>query len=266
MWQTLRYALPAFLVPIAFVVTEPGEDLLGRGPALGVLWVSAGGVRWASPRWPSPPAAGCSASGAAGRIAALLAGAAALLLLYLDPSRSRSASGVSARGSRARHHRQEETEHETCDDGVRCAGTRPACRLAQRPPDAAADRTRRAPTPAARSPARSTADTRVGIATGNATGVYFALGNAYAEQISAATGGKVKATAAETGASVQNIQQLVAGNYQVAFSLADTRRRRGAGQGQLRRQSAARAGAARIYNNYTQVVVRNGAGITSSPT
>ena len=33
--------LPAFLVPIAFVVTEPGEYLLGRGPAVGVLWVSA---------------------------------------------------------------------------------------------------------------------------------------------------------------------------------------------------------------------------------
>src|SRR3954470_1412220 len=64
-------------------------------------------------------------------------------------------------------------------------------------------------------------DTRVGIATGNATGVYFALGNAYAEQIGA-TGGKLKATASETGASVQNIQQLVAGEFDVAFSLADS--------------------------------------------
>ena len=41
MWQALRYALPAFLVPIAFVLTEPGEYLLGRGPALGVLWAIA---------------------------------------------------------------------------------------------------------------------------------------------------------------------------------------------------------------------------------
>ena len=53
-----------------------------------------------------------------------------------------------------------------------------------------------------------TSDTRVAIATGNATGVYFSLGNAYAEQISTASDGTVKATAAETGASVQNIQQL----------------------------------------------------------
>ncbi len=40
------------------------------------------------------------------------------------------------------------------------------------------------------------ADTRVSIATGNATGVYFSLGNAYAEQVSDSTNGTVKATAA----------------------------------------------------------------------
>ena len=58
-----------------------------------------------------------------------------------------------------------------------------------------------------------TGETRVSIATGNATGVYFSLGNAFAEQVTAASEGKVKATAAETGALVQNIQQLVAGTY-----------------------------------------------------
>src|SRR5262245_32265164 len=67
-----------------------------------------------------------------------------------------------------------------------------------------------------------TADARLSIATGNTTGVYYTLGGAYAEAISAATGGKLKATAAETSASLQNIQQLVAGTYQIAFSLADT--------------------------------------------
>ena len=41
MWQTLQYALPAFLVPIAFVVTDPGEYLLARGPVLDVLWATA---------------------------------------------------------------------------------------------------------------------------------------------------------------------------------------------------------------------------------
>ena len=107
------------------------------------------------------------------------------------------------------------------------------------------------------------ADTRISIATGNATGVYFSLGNAYAEQISAATDGKVKATAAETGASVQNIQQLVGGNYQVAFSLADTAADAVEGKGSFDGEKQPVQALARIYPNYTQVIVRTGSGITS---
>jgi TRAP transporter TAXI family solute receptor len=106
------------------------------------------------------------------------------------------------------------------------------------------------------------ADTRISIATGNTTGVYFALGNAYAEQISQATGGKVKATAAETGASVQNIQQLVAGSYQVAFSLADTAADAVQGKDSFDKPQPVQA-LARIYSNSTQVLVRNGSGITN---
>lgn len=106
-------------------------------------------------------------------------------------------------------------------------------------------------------------ETRVGIATGNSTGVYFALGNAYAEQISAASAGKVKATAAETGASVQNIQQVVAGTYAVAFSLADTAADAVAGTGSFEGNKQPVRALSRIYTNYTQVIVRNGAGINS---
>jgi TRAP transporter TAXI family solute receptor len=106
-------------------------------------------------------------------------------------------------------------------------------------------------------------ETRIGIATGNATGVYFALGNAYAQQISDATGGKVKATAAETGASVQNIQQLVAGTYAVAFSLADTAADAVQGTGSFEGQRQPVQALARIYSNYTQVIVRANSGITS---
>jgi TRAP transporter TAXI family solute receptor len=102
-------------------------------------------------------------------------------------------------------------------------------------------------------------ETRVGIATGNATGVYFALGNAYAEQIGAA-GGKLKATAAETGASVQNIQQVVAGTYNVAFSLADTAADAINGTGSFTSKQPI-AALARIHTNYTHVIVRSGAGI-----
>ncbi|MFD0363345.1 TAXI family TRAP transporter solute-binding subunit [Nocardia sp. GCM10030253] len=104
-------------------------------------------------------------------------------------------------------------------------------------------------------------ETRVGIATGNATGVYFALGNAYAEQISQATGGTVKATAAETGASVQNIQQLVAGTYQVAFSLADTAADAVLGAASFEGKRQPVQALSRLYPNYTQVIIRTGAGI-----
>ena len=106
-------------------------------------------------------------------------------------------------------------------------------------------------------------DTRVSIATGNATGVYFSLGNAFAEQISAATDGKVKATAAETGASVQNIQQLVGGSYQVAFSLADTAADAVEGKGSFDGKKQPVQAIARIYPNYTQVIARTGSGIAS---
>ncbi|MFC7528188.1 TAXI family TRAP transporter solute-binding subunit [Actinoplanes sp. GCM10030250] len=101
--------------------------------------------------------------------------------------------------------------------------------------------------------------TRIGIATGNATGVYFALGNAYAEQINAA-GGNLQATASETGASVQNIQQLVAGTYDVAFSLADTAADAVNGAGSFTEKQPV-AALARIHTNYTQVIVRKAAGI-----
>jgi TRAP transporter 4TM/12TM fusion protein len=38
MVQTCKYTLPAFLVPLAFVLTDNGAGLLGRGPAVEVLW------------------------------------------------------------------------------------------------------------------------------------------------------------------------------------------------------------------------------------
>jgi TRAP transporter TAXI family solute receptor len=108
-----------------------------------------------------------------------------------------------------------------------------------------------------------TADRRIAVATGNTGGVYYVLGGAFAEAVSAATGGKLKATAAETGASVQNIQQLVAGNYQVAFSLADTAADAVQGKGSFAGSPQPITALARLYPNYTQVVVRADAGITT---
>lgn len=101
---------------------------------------------------------------------------------------------------------------------------------------------------------------RMTIATGNSTGVYYALGGGLAQLISDET--DITATAAETGASVQNIQQLVAGDYDLAFSLADTAADATEGTAAFDEPQPVSA-LGRIYPNYTQVVVRADSGITS---
>ncbi|WP_086821359.1 TRAP transporter fused permease subunit [Allokutzneria sp. NRRL B-24872] len=82
MWQTWKYTLPAFLVPIAFVLTDNGAALLLQKPFLDVLWVFAvsalgvaalsvttGGWLLGPARWPER----------------VLCAIAALMLLYLQP-------------------------------------------------------------------------------------------------------------------------------------------------------------------------------------
>ena len=105
-------------------------------------------------------------------------------------------------------------------------------------------------------------DARLSIATGNTTGVYYSLGGALAEAISEQSAGKLKATAAETSASLQNIQQLVAGTHQVAFSLADTAADAAEGKESFDSPQPI-AALARLYPNYTQVVARSNSGINT---
>ncbi|MET8250272.1 TRAP transporter fused permease subunit [Micromonospora sp. NPDC005197] len=84
MWQTLRYALPAYLIPIAFVITPAGLGLLGIGGVLriafaavvtalsvSVLAVAAGG--WLP---------GVGPAGAPERVLGAIAG---VTLLWLEP-------------------------------------------------------------------------------------------------------------------------------------------------------------------------------------
>ncbi|MGW4772323.1 TRAP transporter permease [Nocardia sp. NPDC004278] len=84
MWQALKYALPAFLVPIVFVLSGPGEYLLGHGPVLGVLWttivagIGVAALAVATGGW-------MLGIGPAGIAARLLAAVAGLALLYLEP-------------------------------------------------------------------------------------------------------------------------------------------------------------------------------------
>jgi TRAP transporter 4TM/12TM fusion protein len=82
MWQTWKYTLPAFLVPIAFVLTDNGSALLLQQPFLTSVWVAVvsalgvaalavvtGGWLFGPARWPERA----------------LCAVAALLLLYLQP-------------------------------------------------------------------------------------------------------------------------------------------------------------------------------------
>lgn len=101
-------------------------------------------------------------------------------------------------------------------------------------------------------------DGQLTIATGNSTGVYYVLGGGLASLISANT--PLRTTAAETGASVQNIQQLVAGQFDIAFSLADSAADAVRGQGAFTGPQDVQA-LARIYSNYTHVVVQKSSGI-----
>ncbi|GAB3912325.1 hypothetical protein GCM10029964_119870 [Kibdelosporangium lantanae] len=103
------------------------------------------------------------------------------------------------------------------------------------------------------------ADGRITIATGNVGGVYYVLGGSLAQLISNNT--KLKATAADTGASVQNIQQLGDKTYDVAFSLADTAADAVNGKSAFEGKPQKVQALARIYSNYTQVVVRADSGI-----
>jgi TRAP transporter TAXI family solute receptor len=102
---------------------------------------------------------------------------------------------------------------------------------------------------------------RVTIATGNTGGVYYTLGGGLAQLISDNT--PIKASAAETGASVQNIQQLVAGDYDIAFALADSAADAVEGKGSFEGKKQDITALARIYSNYTQVVVRADSGIST---
>jgi TRAP transporter TAXI family solute receptor len=101
---------------------------------------------------------------------------------------------------------------------------------------------------------------RLSIATGNSTGVYYVVGGGLAQVINDTT--DLQATSAETGASVQNIEQVVAGDYDIGFSLADTAADAVNGEADFDGpQEVSTLG--RIYSNMTHVMVRADAGIDS---
>jgi TRAP transporter TAXI family solute receptor len=107
--------------------------------------------------------------------------------------------------------------------------------------------------------AANTSGGRLAIATGNTTGVYYVLGGGYAQVINDHLSG-YRATAEATGASVENIKRVVSGQSDIAFTLADTATDAVRGENSFTSPQPIRA-LARIYSNYTHVIVRNDAGI-----
>ncbi len=91
------------------------------------------------------------------------------------------------------------------------------------------------------------------LCTGNTTGVYYILGGGLARQISRSLPGH-RATAEPTGASVENLQRVVRGDCDLAFTLADSAADTVTDQQPI-------AALARLYPNYTQVLARRSAGV-----
>lgn len=101
----------------------------------------------------------------------------------------------------------------------------------------------------------------ISIATGNSGGVYYTLGGGLAEMINESTA--LGASIAETGGSVENIEKLMAGDIDVAFSLVDSAEDASNGTGSFEGKRADISALARIHSNYTHVVVRADSGISS---
>ncbi|MBU8856472.1 MULTISPECIES: TAXI family TRAP transporter solute-binding subunit [unclassified Micromonospora] len=96
---------------------------------------------------------------------------------------------------------------------------------------------------------------RIFLATGNTTGVYYQLGGGYADLITRHLPG-YEARAEPTGASVENITRVASGDMEIAFSLADTAADAVDGRGAFDKQPQPVQALARVYSNYTHVIVR----------
>jgi uncharacterized protein len=100
---------------------------------------------------------------------------------------------------------------------------------------------------------------RLSIATGGTSGVYFVYGGGLAKVISSNLKG-YKATAETTSASVDNLILIKDGGSDIAFTLADTALDAVEGREAFKEKVPMRV-LAQIYDNYTQVVAKEGSGI-----
>lgn len=103
-------------------------------------------------------------------------------------------------------------------------------------------------------------DGRLYLATGNTTGVYYMLGGGYADVISRYLPGW-DAHAEPTSASVENIKRVHSGDMELGFTLADSAADAVVGRGGFDGKPQRIVALARIYTNYTHVLVRTNAKV-----
>lgn len=101
---------------------------------------------------------------------------------------------------------------------------------------------------------------RLTIATGGTTGVYYVYGGGLAKQLSDNIA-NTKATASVTSASIENIKLLAAGKVDIGFSQTDAAADAINGTGSFTAKQPVKA-IARIYDNYTHVVIAPGVTAT----
>ncbi|MEV0622734.1 TAXI family TRAP transporter solute-binding subunit [Nonomuraea sp. NPDC050404] len=101
---------------------------------------------------------------------------------------------------------------------------------------------------------------RLSIATGGTTGVYYVYGGGLAAQLSKNVA-NTRATASVTSASVENIKLLTSGKAHIGFSQADTAADAVNGKDTFTSPQPVKA-IARIYDNYTHLVVAPGVEAT----
>ena len=100
---------------------------------------------------------------------------------------------------------------------------------------------------------------RLSIATGGTSGVYFVYGGGLADVISSNMK-DYRATAETTSASVDNLILIQKGSSDIAFTLGDTALDAVQGREAFEEKVPMQA-LAQIYDNYTQVVAKQGSGI-----
>ncbi len=94
MWQALKYALPAFLIPMAFVLTPFGEHLLGRGSLVDIVLATLAGCASVAAMAVATPTGGMDEG--AGPVGWPVRGTAALAVCPAGPSNRSGGGGVRA--------------------------------------------------------------------------------------------------------------------------------------------------------------------------